>query len=191
MSNFIPIGDYSVDNPYYKNVYYGGHNYCISRNKNTGWVLPNCTGWAYARFMECQGVNTCGLSTANASYWYSWSDSSIQRGSVAKVGAVACWGGGYYEGAGHVAFVEDIQGDTIILSESNYSGPVFQYRYCDSSMRIEGTGDIFYFQGFLYNPTEFNGGIVPVDPPKPPNPQLKVFRWWFARKKVLERKFKL
>ena len=41
---------------------YHGYNRCIVVDRNTGSVLPNCTGYAWGRFIECQGVHDCRLS---------------------------------------------------------------------------------------------------------------------------------
>lgn len=43
----------------------------------------------------------------------------FSTGRVAKKGAVAVFGGNYY---GHVAVVEEVQGDRVAISEMNYKG---------------------------------------------------------------------
>ena len=39
------------DNMYYVNESYGGLNRCIIRNYNNGFVLPNCVGFCYGRWL--------------------------------------------------------------------------------------------------------------------------------------------
>lgn len=172
MSNFITRTTApTVGDPFYTNVDFGGYNRCIVRDWSNGFTLPNCTGYAFGRFMECQGITQCNLSVANASQWYSYQD-GYARGQTPKLGAVACWGGGAYGGAGHVAVVEQINGDgSVILSESNYSGGIFQMRQCDASMYLQSPYT-FWFQGFIYPTVDFDGGDEPIDPPIPPDPDV-------------------
>lgn len=173
MSNFIPRTTApNPGDPFYTNVDFGGYNRCIVRDWSNGFTLPNCTGYAFGRFMECQGFTQCNLSVANASQWYSYPD-GYARGQTPKLGAVACWGGGAYGGAGHVAVVEQINGDgSVILSESNYSGGIFQMRQCDASMHLQSPYT-FWFQGFIYPTVDFDGGgDEPIDPPIPPDPDV-------------------
>ena len=59
-----------ADNLYYIKTTNGGYNRCI-KIQSDGSVLPNCTGYAWGRFIECQlGVHDCRLSRANAELWY-------------------------------------------------------------------------------------------------------------------------
>lgn len=127
-----------------------GKNKCISRNPETGLVLPNCTGYAWGRFMEILG-STPKLSTGNAGTWYDNTSDGYSRGSIPQVGAVICWGGGS-SGAGHVAIVEKVNGDgSILISNSDYSGRMFYTAtvYKSSNYSISSSHK---FQGFIYNP---------------------------------------
>jgi Surface antigen len=114
----------SESNKYYIKTTYHGYNKCILINELTGSVLPNCTGYAWGRFMECQNnVHDCELSRGNAENWYG-KDDGYQRGRTPKLGAVICWSDS--DGAGHVAIVEKVydNGD-VDTSNSAYGGSYY------------------------------------------------------------------
>lgn len=176
-----------VSNPCYRSVQFGGYNRCIIRDYNTGFVLPNCVGYAWGRFLEANGLTDCSLSTGNASQWWYNTADGYQRGSVPKIGAVGCYGGGSYGGAGHVLFVESINGDgSIVCSESNYGGEIFQMRTLQPDLQI---GWSLYFQGFIYSPTDFDGSDINPDPvpPDPPVENQAIFKWYFQVKNIQKR----
>lgn len=119
----------------------------------------NCTAYAYGRFMEVLGKNSCNLSTANAENWYNKND-GYKRGSSPKLGAIICW---YGKGslAGHVAVVEQIKSDgTIITSNSAWKSSLF---YTKELKPPYSMGSNYSLQGFIYNP---NG----ADPSPTPTP---------------------
>ena len=63
----------------------------------------NCTWYAWGRFYEIIGRYPSGLSTSNATNWYSRT-TGFSKGKDPKLGAIACYG--YNNGgAGHVAVV--------------------------------------------------------------------------------------
>ena len=107
-----------MNNKYYISTAGGGYNKCIERRGH--WVLPNCVGYAYGRFMEITGRTSCKLSFANAGKWWGYTSDGYSRGKSPKLGAVICWSKGLEPG--HVAIVEKINSDgTIVTSESGYS----------------------------------------------------------------------
>lgn len=137
-----------TNNKYYIGTAYGGLNKCIVRDNATGDVLPNCTGLAYGLFMELTGVEHCNLPTGDAGNWYRSVGNNYEKGSVPKLGSVACWSGGT-NGKGHVAVVEKIDGNTITVAESGYySGIRFQLSVREYPYNFNG----LTFQGFIYNP---------------------------------------
>lgn len=108
----------------------------------------NCTAYAYGRFMEVLGKDSCNLSTANAENWYGKND-GYARGQTPKLGAIICWEG---KGslAGHVAVVEEIRVDgTIITSNSAWQQTLF---YTKELKPPYSMGSNYVFQGFIYNP---------------------------------------
>lgn len=111
-----------------------------------GYGMPNCTAYAFGRAYEILGTKP-NLNMGNANSWWGYNQSSgaYPSGSTPKLGAVICWGGG---SAGHVAIVEAINGDTVTLSESSYSGVFYQnYTY---KIGAEDSTSIGGFQGYIY-----------------------------------------
>ena len=155
----------SSTNKYYIKTTKNGYNKCVAIDKTTGSVLPNCTGYAYGRFMECQyNVTTCNLSRGQAEWWYNNIIDGYQRGRTPKLGAVICWSS--TKSGGHVAIVERINDDgTILTSNSAYDGSKFYTTTLKASNNYY-MGSAYTFQGFIYNPTTF---ISPT-PPEPPTP---------------------
>lgn len=137
--------------PFYMTTGAGGYNKCVSISN--GFVLANCTGYAWGRFCEETGITTCRLSTGNAQNWFGYSD-GYERGSTPRIGAVMCWGAGAHSKYGHVAIVEEVFADgSVSASMSNYSedGSLpFWERRTYSPPYLSPTG--LPFQGFIYNP---------------------------------------
>ena len=87
------------------------------------------------------------MNRGNAGYWYNnnggypQSGDNFARGQTPKLGAIICWGGS----PGHVAVVEEISGNRIHISESNYpNGRYWNERWL--TIGSYGAG----FQGFIY-----------------------------------------
>ena len=137
--------------PFYMTTGAGGYNKCVSISN--GFVLANCTGYAWGRFCEEAGITTCRLSTGNAQNWFGNSD-GYERGTTPRIGAVMCWGAGAHSKYGHVAIVEEVFADgSVSASMSNYSedGSLpFWERRTYSPPYLSPTG--LPFQGFIYNP---------------------------------------
>lgn len=173
----------SETNKYYIKTTYKGYNKCIIIDYLTGSVLPNCTGYAYGRFMECQGssVTTCNLSTGNAENWYKKND-GYQRGQIPKLGAVICWSDS--AGEGHVAIVEKVydNGD-IDTSNSAYGGKYYYNKKLKKSNDYY-MGSTYHFQGFIYNPTEF---YDPSNPPIDIKTKKRNFKWVLYTRKIRKR----
>lgn len=138
------------NNKYYMNGG-GGYNKCIRISGN--WVLQNCVGYAYGRFMEMAGIKSCKLSTSDAERWFLNTSDGYSRGKTPKVGAVICWRKGSAtnrnDGCGHVAIVEEVYSDgSILISQSGYSAKKFWTQKLSKGYKING----YVFQGFIYNP---------------------------------------
>lgn len=130
----------SYDNPYYyssKNIYY-----------SAGYGMPNCTAYAFGRAYEITGSEPI-LSHGNAQDWYGYNMNGgyYNYGSTPKVGAIACWS---YDGGGHVAVVENIEGDTVTYSNSAWSGTNFYLTYGSISNPGSGGNSWWNFQGYIY-----------------------------------------
>jgi len=144
----------SANNKYYRHVNYGGLNSCI--HIKNGSCLPNCVGYAWGRQYETTGEKP-KLSRGNAENWYDYND-GYKRGKTPKVGAVICWrkgkAGDASDGAGHVAFVEEVYSDgSILTSNSAYGGSRFYTKKLKAPNYKMGSK--YTFQGFIYNPIEF------------------------------------
>lgn len=146
--------------------------------------LPNCTCYAWGRTWESSGTPPYGLPTGDAGTWYTHQD-SFRRGQVPKLGAILCLSGGPYSGRGHVAVVEKIYSDgSVLFSNSGYyrgDDPAlwnanYFFLRCASPDDNYQTGKNGYsgyggynFQGFIYNPVDFDPHIDPGTP-DPPGP---------------------
>lgn len=148
----------STDNKYFIQTAGGGYNKCIAGNPNnpykrrpsTYFVMPNCVGYAYGRYLEYWGLTKANLPTCDAKNWYSQGKANgFKCSKTPTVGAVAVFSGGTY---GHVAFVEQVKSNgDILISESNWSHAYFAnktitkssgYMYCNG----------YYLVGFVANP---------------------------------------
>lgn len=137
----------SKDNRYYykDNIFY-----------KCGFGMPNCTCYAWGRFYETNNEYP-RLYTGNAETWYGHTEDKYNRGQSPKLGAIACWKQGAIkssDGAGHVAVVEDIASDgTVTFSNSDWGG---RYFYLTKMKPPYKVGSSFQFQGFIYNPIDFD-----------------------------------
>ena len=168
----------SRTNKYYIKTTHDGYNKCIEIDPDTGSVLPNCTGYAWGRFCECQGVHDCNLSRGNAEIWYGNTSDGYERGQTPRLGAVICWYS--TQSGGHVAIVEEIYPDgKILTTNSAYSGKRF-YKKTLSPNNNYYMGSAYTFQGFIYNPTEF------VSPYNADYTKEKRFPWVLYARKLRE-----
>lgn len=135
------------ESPYY-------NDNSLSAFNGTANAMPNCTAYAFARTAElCAPANVrdnvlfARKGADNAKAWYSatlW-----DKGSVPKVGAIACWDGEL----GHVAVVEEVLDDgSVLVSQSNFGGTFFETKEysCKVGEITDGVGLVF--QGYIYNP---------------------------------------
>ena len=139
--------------PHWIGVAYRGLNECLVIDKRTGSCLPNCVGYAWGRWYELLGTRP-NLCRGNAKTWWSYHD-GYSRGQRAALGAVPVWGGTEY---GHVAVVESIGPDYIMVSQSNYGGPRFEYKRCDmiGGGKYRSPGGNTAFLGFIYIPVKYD-----------------------------------
>lgn len=149
----IPYGVVSVnatsfspryDTPSSSNSYY----YSSNPFYKSGYGMPNCTCYAYGRAYELLGTEP-SLSRGNAGqwYWYNKNNGIYSYGSTPKLGAIACWDK-YDQNQGHVAVVEAIDGDSVTISESHYSGTYFDTRTITSNSSNYLTS--MRFLGYIY-----------------------------------------
>lgn len=154
----------SQTNKYYLKAGKGGYNRAMEINKKTHSCLPNCVGMAHGRWLESQEQTDYKkydkLPTGNAENYYNYKKDGYKRGQTPKVGSIICWRKGKEgvasDGAGHVAFVEKVydNGD-VLTSNSAYGGSRYYTKLYKKSKKYY-LGKNYTFQGFIYNPTEFD-----------------------------------
>lgn len=108
--------------------------------------LNNCTNYAYGRAYELLGYKP-NLSHGAPADWWSYND-GYERSTDPKsprLGAIMCWDG-------HVAVVEEINGDEINFSEASYS-PSYAFQYKEN-IKVNSLSNIYRgtFRGYIYLP---------------------------------------
>lgn len=167
----------SSTNKYYLKAGKGGYNRAMEINKTTHSCLPNCCGLVHGRWMESQGQTDYNkydkLSTGDACNYYKRKD-GYKRGQEPKLGAIGCYSGGKKD-AGHVLFVEEIKSNgDIVTSNSAYGGTRFFMKTLTKKSGYKYSS-IHKFQGFIYNPVEFNtNNVTPTVERDETKDQLKV-----------------
>ena len=125
--------------------YYSGENPFYA----AGYGMPNCTCYAWGRAYEISGERP-ELSPYDACTWYDYNAENhiYDYGDEPRQGAIACWA--YADGGpGHVAVVEEVDDDTVLLSNSAYSGAEF---YMDTVPDDDPSAgrENWIFQGYIY-----------------------------------------
>lgn len=150
----------STSSKYYINYRYGGYCTCIVLNEKTGYVLPNCVGYAQGRLLEEQNINKVDwkLPACNAEDWYNKAiEKGLSVGQTPRLGAVIVWSKGKLktssDGCGHVAVVEKIDTDgTITISESGYKTTMFKVEKIKPPYAYKSG---YKFLGFIYPYVDF------------------------------------
>ena len=111
--------------------------------------MPNCTAYAWGRAYEIMGTKpdfrTRADGIGNAKSWFGSKYCPYERGQEPRLGAIMCFDGTY----GHVAVVEEINGNSVTVSQSSYGGPMFSTRTYKKGNYDHGS---LKFQGFIYLP---------------------------------------
>ena len=133
------------NSPYYTtlNVF---HQFGYGMEENGG----NCTCYAYGRAYEILKSKP-SLSNSSAGKWYDYNKSGgyYPYGKEARVGAIAVWKS-TKGGAGHVAVVEEINGDIATTSESGWNSYYFKTVKRNIKDKNFGASASYEFQGFIY-----------------------------------------
>ncbi len=161
MSKFIP----RMTAPTKNNRFYYKDNIF----EKCGYGLPNCTAYAWGRWFEATGLYP-KLCTKNAENWFNWKD-GYARGQKPKLGAIAVWAKGKIgvseDGAGHVAYVEEIDENLAInTSNSAHGGTLFYMKKINPPYQLKG----YNFLGFIYPPVEFENDKPEPTPTPTPEP---------------------
>jgi peptidoglycan hydrolase-like protein with peptidoglycan-binding domain len=161
MAEFIPrLTRPEAGNKYYITRANGGYSDAIKGKPTDSAcdVLHNCVGYAYGRFNEIGGHGYCKyLRPVNAEMFIEHCG-GLEVGQTPKLGACMVWKKGATlsgsDGAGHVAIVEQIYSDTVIVtSESGYgSASPFWIQRRSKGDGNWGAGSGYTFLGFIYQP---------------------------------------
>ena len=129
-----------------------GYNKCIRIKGDE--CIPNCTGYAYGRFMEAQNITKCDLPTSNAELWYK--NYKGKKGKKAKLGSVVVWKQGDYkasDGMGHVEYLEHLYPDgTFDTTSSAYNGRRWYTKHYDANGYRKG----YELEGYIYPLVDFD-----------------------------------
>jgi len=114
----------------------------------------HCTWFAWGRAYEKWGVRL--PMVGNAGEWYTdKSGDALEHSAVPRADSIAVWQKGEY---GHVAYVEQVNGDTIVLNEANWVNPSFEQHgsgYSGSTTSVssaEMANRYGKFMGYVYIP---------------------------------------
>ena len=153
----------SATNKFYLKAGKGGYNRAMEINKTTHSCLPNCVGMVHGRWLESQNQTNYSkydkLPTGNAENYYPYTKDGYKRGKEPRIGAIICWrkgkAGDASDGAGHVAFVEEVKSNgDVVTSNSAYGGSRYYLKTYKKSNNYY-MGAKYIFQGFIYNPANF------------------------------------
>lgn len=117
------------------------------------WAGGDCVKYVKARVAEKYGVTIQMGHGSYAKDYYLNPLKGETRSAVPAVGALAVWNGTSCCVAGHVAFVEGVNGDTVHISEGGYLGRYNEAALNKNAMnRSCGHGRTQVFLGYLYLP---------------------------------------
>lgn len=138
-------------------------------------VLCNCVGYANGRFNEI--INDPDLKGIEKRFKYqlvcnaeNFIESAKRQGLIISktptLGGIMVWQRGAtldgYDGAGHVAVVEQINSDgSIITSESAWNGFIFKRISRTNSNGRWGMADGYKFRGCIINPSVKTNSVTP------------------------------
>lgn len=79
----------------------------------------NCTWWCYSRLEATQGISLYSVVAHDAKHWYQYYTGSKETNAAnIRAGDIIVLTD---SGAGHVMFVEKVEGETVYISQSAYS----------------------------------------------------------------------
>ena len=79
-----------------------------------------CTWYCWGRAYEKLGISLPYRGNAGT-----WLGAASNKGTTPRENSIAVWTGGAY---GHVAFVENVSGNNVYISESNFAGRLYNER---------------------------------------------------------------
>lgn len=125
------------------------------------WAGYDCVAYARARFAEYWGFELHWPNGNAKGYYYNAASFGDTVSNIPKVGALVVWDGITY---GHVAFVEQVSGNDIYISEGGYLGRYNERWINLSNMNLNGGSDgTQSFLGFIY--VKGTGSPAPAQDP--------------------------
>lgn len=103
-------------------------------------VLPNCIGYAIARWIEIFG-SQYGLVGTDSDVFYDYNriNADVTSSQRPHLGSIACWNG-------HIAVVEQFNNNSMTISQSHYNGIRFDTEDIDIGADYHG----MEFLGFIF-----------------------------------------
>lgn len=139
----------------------GGYSNCL--NRDNGFTLPNCVGYAWGAWFENQNKKDAAKlgKWGNPPYiWNSWQMTGASgRGTAFKPNSLMIWDKG--NGSGHIAISISYNNGLVTWAESNYSGTKSNGLYwrivTKNPYKYVGT-----FKGYIYPPVDVKPAPAPV-----------------------------
>lgn len=146
-------------NKFYNTSAKGGWSRCIiGKPTDKGCnVLSNCVGYACGRFNEIIGEMKYPTLYTNAEQFIEQANKlGLEISNKPTLGGIMVWQKGATlkgsDGAGHVAVVEEIKGDTIVTSDSAWGGKAFYLKNRTNKNGKWGAGTGYTYRGCIINP---------------------------------------
>lgn len=158
------------NNKYFIRQVSGGYNGAVKGQPTVSGadVLCNCVGYANGRFNEIGGYGRCKFQlVCNAeNFIESAKKQGLKISSKPVTGGIMVWQRGAtlngYDGAGHVAVVEEVYADgSILTSESGWNGWAFKTVRRTNDNGRWGQASAYKFRGCIINPA-VSGEVVPT-----------------------------
>lgn len=144
------------DNKFYIAQSEGGWNPGIPRPKGSKLQFQNCVFYALGRYAEAWGV---WLRSVNAEKFVDVAkEYGLKITKEPVVGSIACWEG-IGSKKGHVAFVEIVNSNNIVTSESGWGANKAFWTQTRPRGENWGQGACYRFQGFINPPVAVKDDI--------------------------------
>lgn len=164
-TNHIKCVPPTILNKYYISQSKGGYSLNQVRDSRTGYVLPNCTGYAsgkfneeYNRLMKLEPHLEFDFFRFDAqNFWWQVTNTNSKHynelpyGFDPKVGGIMVWDDA--KKIGHVAIVDEILNDyQVRIAQSSYSGREFSTEVISLKDGSWYWGNGYKYLGCIYNP---------------------------------------
>lgn len=116
-------------------------------------VLPNCSGYSYGRWMECQEMTKCDLPQNTTAEQYIAKNTKYEEGWIPRIGSIMVWAKGKAttkkDGSGHVENVEDMDKKASVFnSESGWNAK--KKRVWTETIKLNSKYTYVHKSGYTY-----------------------------------------